>query len=394
MDHLDYRKMLLACHARSELPFPEEEFDMRVARVREVMQREGLDALLVSSAADIFYLCGYHTFEVSVHAALVVTDTHTLLQVASIETGAAVVTAKVDELVSYRWEAPEEVIGPLADALSGCRQVGFDGLGSGLRAGVLQRLQARLGSERFVDRTAAVMAELRLVKSSRELACLERSARMTDAGLTSALDMVAEGVHDNEVAAEGARTMLAAGSEFFSLGPIVTTGARSGLIHVNHKRHVIARGDVVFLEFGAVWQRYTAPCMRTAIIGQPDDEMSRAAELCRRLQQRLCDAMQPDASFEEVARMAAEELVPWRDTLFHSGVFGYAVGAQFPPSWVEGTGFIASGQQRHLAKDMVFHLPLCLRSPGRWGIGLSHTVRVTERGAVPITRHDGQLVIR
>ena len=72
-------------------------------------------------------------------------------------------------------------------------------------------------------------------------------------------------------------------------------------------------------------------------------------------------------------------------------MFGYAVGAQFPPSWVEGTGYIAKGQTRTFEANMVFHLPLCLRVPGQWGVGLSDTVVVTEQGAKPLTNNDWQL---
>ena len=72
-------------------------------------------------------------------------------------------------------------------------------------------------------------------------------------------------------------------------------------------------------------------------------------------------------------------------------MFGYAVGAQFPPSWVEGTGYIAKGQTRTFETNMVFHLPLCLRVPGQWGVGLSDTVVVTEQGAKPLTNNDWQL---
>lgn len=104
--------------------------------------------------------------------------------------------------------------------------------------------------------------------------------------------------------------------------------------------------------------------------------------------------MTPGTPFEEVALLADTILAPHRERFFHSGVYGYAVGAQFPPSWVEGTGFLAAGQSTPLARNMVFHLPLCLRLPGGFGIGLSNTVRVTDRGGMRLTDHDMTLVHR
>ncbi|MFP4137269.1 MAG: M24 family metallopeptidase [Halomonas sp.] len=391
MDHHAYRHALAARLAGSELPFPAEEFADRLARVRAGMATAGLDALLLTDPADIFYLTGYHTFEVSVHTALVVDARRRVLQVPSIETGPAVVTAVVDEILGYRWEGVDEVVAPLAETLAGHRAIGLDLYGAGLRHGVIRELQARLGAERFRDDGGALVDAIRLVKSSAELDCLAESARITAAGLAAAEAVIAPGVTDNDVAAEGSRALLAAGSEFMSLQPIVTSGRRISVIHVNHKRRVIERDDPVFLEFGAAYQRYTAPMMRTAVAGRASPEMHRVRDLCRAIFEALLAAMRPGNSFDAAARAAEAVLAPHAERLFFSGVFGYAVGAQFPPSWVEGTGYIARGQQREFVENMVFHLPLCLRLPGEWGVGLSDTVRVTADGAMPLTGNDWRL---
>ncbi|MEQ5803203.1 Xaa-Pro peptidase family protein [Halomonas sp. H10-9-1] len=391
MDHHAYRYALAGALGGSEPPFPAAEFVDRLARVRAAMQAAGLDALLLTDPADIFYLTGYHTFEVSVHTALVVTAERRVLQVPSIETGPAVVTAEVDEILGYRWEGIDEVVVPLAETLAGQRAIGLDLYGAGLRHGVIRELQARLGAERFRDDGGALVDAIRLVKTPAELDCLAESARITAAGLAAAEAVIAPGVSDNDIAAEGARALLAAGGEFMSLQPIVTSGRRISIIHVNHKRRVIEPGDPVFLEFGAAFQRYTAPMMRTAVAGRATPEMQALRDVCREMFEALSAAMRPGNRFDDAARAAEAVLAPHADRAFFSGVFGYAVGAQFPPSWVEGTGYIARGQQREFATDMVFHLPLCLRLPGQWGVGLSDTVRVTDGGAVPLTDNDWRL---
>lgn len=392
MDHHAYQHALASVLGGSELPFPEAEFMARRRALRRLMQAHGFDALLLTDPSDLYYLTGYHTFEVSVHACLVVTAERLVLQVPSIETGPAVVTAVVDEIIGYRWECIDEVIEPLADILVSHQVIGVDAFSAGLRHGVISELQSRLGVERFRNDGGELLDRLRIVKSAAELECLRESARITSLGLRSAMAIIQPGITDNEVAAEGARAMLAEGSEFMSLQPIVTSGRRVGTIHVNHKRQWIAVDEPVFLEFGSAYQRYTAPMMRTAVAGRPSDEMERIAELCRRLGETLCDAMRPGNTFDDAARAAEMILAPHAEQVFFSGVFGYAVGAQFPPSWVEGTGFIARGQFREFEADMVFHLPLCLRVPGQWGIGLSDTVRVTPSGGVALTDNDWRLM--
>ncbi|MDN3524564.1 Xaa-Pro peptidase family protein [Halomonas sabkhae] len=388
MDYQAYRHALAATQGGKELPFAPAEFESRRRAIRQRMGDQGFDALLLTDPADIYYLTGYHTFEVSVHACLVISQDRLVLQVPSIETGPAVVTAMVDESLGYRWESIEEVVEPLAATLEPHAVIGLDAYNAGLRHGVISELQSRLGAQRFRRDGGALVDGVRIIKSPAELACLQESARLTSLGLKAAEAVIRPGITDNEVAAEGARAMLAAGSEFMSLQPIVTTGPRIGTIHVNHKRHVIREEEPVFLEFGAAYERYTAPMMRTAVAGRPSSEMLALGDVCRQLSLVLRDAMRPGNTLDQAARAADAVLAPHAERVFFSGVFGYAVGAQFPPSWVEGTGFIAQGQNRVFENDMVFHLPLCLRLPGEWGIGLSDTVRVTPDGGVALTDND------
>ena len=387
MDHHAYRTALTASSAGTERFFSPEEFSERRNRVSRAMAEHGLDALLVTDPASIHYLTGYKTFEVSVHTALVFRADHCFLQVPSIETGPAVTTAWVDEISGYQWEDIESVLEPLVSHLRGCHRIGIEPWNAGLRYGVMEELTAQLGRERF-DACGGLLADVRLIKTDAEIDCLRDSARITEAGLEAAIASIRQGVDENAIAAAGASAMLAAGSEFMSMQPIVTSGPRISVIHLNHQQRVIQPGDPVFLEFGAVRQRYTAPMMRTVVAGKPSDQMLRLRDVCRRIHDALLDTMRPGNRFDNAARAAETALAPVAGEVFFSGVFGYSVGAQFPPSWVEGTGYIARGQQRQFAPGMVFHLPLCLRLPGRWGIGMSNTVLVGEHGAEPLTHND------
>lgn len=391
MDFNAYQKALAVHLKGSECPFPEAEYAQRLMRVRQQMAAESLGALVLTDPSDIYYLTGYSTFEVSVHVALVVTSETLLLQVPSIEMGPAMTTTRVDQVVCYRWEGVSEVLEPLVAALTGVgKHIGMDFWHGSLRHGVMLGLAERLHGCRFSD-AGALLDRIRIVKTPLELACLEESARITTLGIEAAAGVVAADKTDSEIAATGAEALLAAGSEFMSMQPIVTTGHRSSIIHSNHKRQRINQGDAVFLEFGASYQRYTAPMMRTVIAGKPTWRMEEVFAGCRRIYDALLKNMRPGHTFNSAAMAGEEALAPLVNEVFFSGVFGYTVGAQFPPSWVEGSGFIARGVSQVFEPDMVFHLPLCLRIPGEWGIGCSDTVKVTEQGGVALTANPWRL---
>lgn len=391
MDFNAYQKTLARELRGRECPFSAAEYEQRLQRLRSRMADEGVGALLLTDPSDLFYLTGYSTFEVSVHVALVVTPGSLMLQVPSIETGPAMITTRVDEVIGYRWEGIGDVLDPLAEVLSGHGStVGIDYWHGSLRQGVVEGLKQRLPDTRFVD-ASGMLKSIRIVKSPAEIDFLRQSARITGQGIEAAASAIQPGMTDNDIAAVGAEALLAGGSEFMSMQPIVTVGQRSSVIHTNHKRCKVAEGDPVFLEFGAVWQRYTAPMMRTVVAGQPSAKMRSVFDGCRRVVDALQGAMVPGRTFDSAARVAEQAMAPLADEVFFSGVFGYTVGAQFPPSWVEGSGFIARGETAVFQQGMVFHLPICLRIPGQWGIGCSDTVLVGEDGADAITSNPWRL---
>lgn len=395
MDFITYEKRLREALTGRESAFSDTEYVRRCQALDRQLNAAGLDALLITQPADIYYLTGYNTFEVSVHTALAYAPGLAVLQVPSIETGPAVATARCDSILGYRWEDPREVLDPLADALSGMgRRIGLDYWGGGLRAGIVSGLKQRLPDHEWAD-GSGLLGRIRRIKSGEEIACLEQSARITEAGIRSARETVASGVTDSEVAAAAAQAMFAAGSEFMSMQPIVVAGGRSSVIHTNHRRFPIQSGESVFLELGSVFQRYTAPMMHTIVAGsQPiDSDMQRWADNCRRIYEALVEAMVPGNTFDDAAARAEDVWRSQTDEAFFSGVYGYTVGAQFPPSWVEGSGFIARGQQDSFEENMVFHLPLCFRLPGRWGMAFSETVRVSPAGAQPLTNNLWQLEV-
>src|SRR5205814_2679045 len=131
-------------------------------------------------------------------------------------------------------------------------------------------LRERLPGVDLVD-GAGVVESVRRIKSPLEIDCVRRAARYTEAGMRTAMDVIREGVTDNEVAGAAGHAIYSAGSEYMTLAPIVTTGYRSGIAHTTFARRRIERGDAVLLEMGGVHRRYTGALMRSAVVGPPSD---------------------------------------------------------------------------------------------------------------------------
>jgi Xaa-Pro dipeptidase len=246
----------------------------------------------------------------------------------------------------------------------------------------------------FVDGSGIVEA-VRVIKSPLELACYRSAAKCTEAGLTALLGAIAEGKTENEVIAECYKGMVAAGSEFFSSGPILNSGGKSGIAHTTFKRRVLKRGDAMIIEIGGVWHRYSAPLMRTAVVGEASDEIRRMYDTCVEALEATMAAIKPGVLSEDV-QAACQAVIDKRgyEPNFRKRI-GYSVGVGFAPGWGEGHIMdIKHHDDRELKPGMVFHLVPALRQSWKFGVGLSETVTVTDSGIEVLTNYSRDLFVR
>ena len=379
-----------------EPAFPVAEYETRLAAVREGMRERDIKVLVVQHPANVLYLTGYQTFSSNAGECVVVPlEGDPILLVPAPELGGALVHTWLDDRRGY---APDRsnaqyIADTLRDKRLGGAKVGVEKASYGLPAAMYDGLVAALPKARFIDGSGIVEA-VKTVKSSREIEHIRAAAKRTDAGMAAAIDAAREGATDNDVAAAASQAIVAAGSEYMCLSPVVTSGRRSGILHSTHKRNRLQTGDVVLLEMGGCIHRYTAPTMRTVFIGEPPAEARRMAEACLVALGNVLNTIRAGVTADDVARAGWEGMNMAGDGFVFHGNFGYAVGAGFPPTWADDTAAIMSGIDTVLRPGMVFHHPVALRRMGRYGTAFSETTVVTENGCEVLTSSPREVVIR
>ena len=143
--------------------------------------------------------------------------------------------------------------------LLGSRSLGRGRIGieadlQGLRVKTLRELEAALPNGSFVDATDLVY-RIRAVKSAREIEYHRKAAEITSQGMREALAAVAPGRTENEIAGIAAKAMFDAGSEFFTIQPVVASGYRCAFNHTHAYRRRFEQGDVVLLSADCIGVR-------------------------------------------------------------------------------------------------------------------------------------------
>ncbi|MBT5415067.1 MAG: aminopeptidase P family protein [Rhodospirillaceae bacterium] len=395
MDASTYAGKLADSLGGAGLVFPMAEHEARLAAVHAAMAGNELDLLLISHHCDLNWLTGYDGFGVGNHAVLALPrEGAPLLHSTTMEIPAAVMNTWIEDIVLGSWAHPGGMGGELAKLLKtrglDRGRIGLQPRRAGLRADTYQALLGGLDGADPVD-ASDLVGRLRLVKSPAEIDCLRRAAAITEAGVAASFAAIGPGATDNDIVRAGFDAMLAAGSDFLAIQPIATTGVRTGGGHQTHRRVPLVEGDLVFLEYGGNFKRYTAPLMRMASFGAPPDGADKVVEACLATLQAVLDGVRPGRSCDDVAREARAAHRAVDDESYIAGVYGYHVGVGYPPTWADSIGFIAEGVEDELRPGMTFHLPLAFRLPGRFGIGISETILVTEDGCEALTSYPREL---
>jgi Xaa-Pro dipeptidase len=372
--------------------FSQKEYDRRLDNLRQLMVERDVDACLISSPENIFYLSGLsHMGFFAYHLLIVPRDGKMALICRAME------RVTVEKLVVkpgradfFGYADGDEPIRFTCDVL---RQMG---LGAGRLAmeksslfllpsiaeGLITNLtQAHLGD------CSGLVDELRQIKSSQELAYTRQAARVSDGMMRAARDTAVAGVSEQEIAAEVHRAMLLAGGTYPGFSPFIRATPTLGEEHRTWSDHMLQPGEALFVELAGCVNRYHAPMGRLIYIGSAPAGTEAMAELCLDAFNRIVSTVHPGVTASQVYQ-------GWQDVVDSAGLShyrrhhcGYMTGIGFPPSWVGGSTVVGlrHDSDLELRAGMVFHLMSWLMGAGQGDYFVSDTAVVTEAGCEVIT---------
>lgn len=378
---------------KEALPFPPHVFASRLAAAREAVVRRGLDALIVTQPANIYYLSAFHTpaYDYLQFLLLPASGDPVMFNILHESECLVAVRSYVEKRVAYPgWASPLDAARDLlvAEGLAKAR-LGIDKGSFFFTVRDYEGLEQRLPEARFEDAFGLVEA-FRKVKSADEIAYIRKAARVCEAGMRAGVETAALGVSDCEIAAEVHRALVGAGGDYMSYPPFVNVGWNSSLVHNTWDGTKVGQGDLVFLEISGVVKRYGAALMRSVVVGPLSDEMERRNRIVHDVLQRTIDAIRPGVTSGRVNQVCLDAFAGHGYKVLKRA--GYSMGINFPPGWSEGNFLdISRDNPTVLEPGMVFHLPQPFRVPGEQTVSTSETVLVTGDGCEPITDFPRQL---
>jgi Xaa-Pro dipeptidase len=371
--------------------FPTNEFMGRIRAVQIKMGEAGLDVLLIHSPENIYYLTGHQTSGYFAYQVLLVPltgDPRLLLRY--LEKG------NVDEYSWMEnpdtWKEGDDLVRRTIEVFNSLpgtkKEVGVEKGCWFLKASIYEGIVASLPNSQITD-ASLLVDHVRVIKSGAEIKYLRQAGEIAEVEMRAALDVLADGVTEAQVAAAVYEAGISAGCEYTGLPHHIMSGYRYDVCHANWSPKLIKTGELVLLELYGCMERYHATQMRTVSIGEPTEKVKQAVEVVVEAQEAGLAAMKPGASSLELDTIVRGRIKKIRPDYYNRT--GYSTGIGFPPKTAEWETLDFNEQHDwELKEGMVFHM-LALAG----GFGISETIAVTQSGIERLTSSNPrELIIR
>ena len=350
--------------------------------MRKRLESDGLAAMLVTRLVNVRYLSGF----TGSNAALLIRvddDTPVLATDGRYRTQAAQ-QAPDAETVIERACAPHLTRRAAAD---GVARLGFESHVVTVEG--FDALTKEAGDMELVRAAGAVEA-LREVKDAGEVALLRLACEAADSALA---DLVARGSlrpgrTEREVGRELESLMLDHGADGVSFETIVATGANSAIPHHRPTDAVLAAGDFVKIDFGALVCGYHSDMTRTFVLGPAAQWQLDVYALVAAAQKAGRDALAPGVALREVDAASRRVLADAGYEEYFTHGLGHGVGLEIH----EAPGIGASAAGTLLAGSAVTVEP-GVYLPDRGGVRIEDTLVVCESAPDLLTQFPKELAI-
>jgi Xaa-Pro aminopeptidase len=379
------------------LPFDRSEYAARLARIRRAMTSRDIGLLVITDVANQHYITGYDGWSFYTPQVVLV----------PIEDEEPVWIGRAMDAAGGRltaWMSPGNVVGFPESYVQQPDRHPMDWIAAYIveRGWARRRIAIELEAYYYSPKAHAHLvaglpaatifdAELmvnwvRAVKSPAEIAYLRNAARLAEGTMRAAYEAIAPGVRECDAIARIYAAQTGGHRDFAgditALPPTILAGENASAPHLMWSDRRFGADETVALELAGACRHYTAGLARTLQLGRPGPKVLDTAKAVLEGMETVLATMRPGVTGEDVE--AAWRAVIARHGLKKESRIGYSIGLGFPPDWGEHTISLRQGDRRVLEPGNVLHSILGMWMDG-WGIEISETILVTERGCEALT---------
>jgi Xaa-Pro aminopeptidase len=351
----------------------------RIRKLQNILKKENLDLLLVTSLPNVRYLSGYTGTNglvlVSPHGSLFLTDFRYKEQAREQVKNLKVMVVERELILSL----------PALNLFKPKRlKLGFES--NHLNCGTHRKLKNLLPYCLLVP-TENLIESLSVKKNQNEIDKIKKAASITDRVFYEILDLVKPQTKEQDLAAEIEYRFKKHGSSAPFFETIVASGKRSALPHGVASSKKVEKGDLVTLDMGAVYDGYTADMTRTVVVGKANKLQKKVYNIVLKAQKEAISKVKPKIKACDLDKVA-RDIIKWTG---YGKYFGHGLGHGIGGIIHAGPAINPRNQQ-FLEAGMVITIEPGIYIPNWGGVRIEDDVLITKKGCEILTKADKNLI--
>lgn len=337
----------------------------------------GIDALLITNPFNRRYMTGFTGTAgvalMSKEKAIFITDFRYTEQ--------ATEQAKDFEIVEHKGAIEEEISRQIQSL--GIKRLGFEQ--DDVTFSTYQQYQQKFEVELIP--ISGLIESLRLVKTDNEIEILQKAAKIADDAFEHIQSFIKPGVREFEIANELEFFMRKQGATSSSFDMIVASGERSALPHGVASEKKIQSGELVTMDFGALYQGYCSDITRTVAVGEIKPELRKIYDIVLEAQENGVKKIKPGMTGKE-ADATTRDIINDRG---YGEYFGHSTG--------HGIGLeIHEAPRLSITSDVVLKPGMVVTVepgiyiPGVGGCRIEDDIVITETGNERLTKSSKEFI--
>ena len=367
---------------------------MHLETVWADIRAAGLDALLVSTPANTYYVSGFRAITYSRPVLALVSD-HPVLIIPELEEAHARLTSRIPAIRTYsdvglgglQGKSTLQLAVDLgleamrAAGLRG-RRVGFEPAGFSVDG--YAYLTDAWGDQ--LVPTRGMVERRRMVKDPAELDLVRIGASLAETGMRVEVEASVPGATEVEIMARGDAAMLLEAArghpdKHITAGSRPVSGDKTVLPHSMPSGRPLQRGDVVIHGTGCVTDGYHSEDERTIFVGPPAEQQRRLFTVMARAQQAAIGMIRPGIPCRQVDRAARAIIEDAGYGRAFTHRTGHGIGID-----IHELPFFAPQDETVMQPGMVMSVEPGIYVAGVGGFRHSDTIIVTEDGCDVLTK--------
>jgi Xaa-Pro aminopeptidase len=231
-----------------------------------------------------------------------------------------------------------------------------------------------------------ILSELRMVKEPEEIERIRAAAKVAVIGMDAAVKAVKPGVTESQIAAEAEYAMRQAGAEEF-WRTYVCSGPRTNIAHGLPTTRKIEKNELVMIDIHPIVNGYSADICRTVCAGKPTAEQQKAYDLYLEAQQSTIKMLKAGV---EMTALEGHLHQVMKDAGHGQHIFGppiHGVGIEFEEAPLPPGHAFFHGEKAPppLPENVVISVGNCGLYAGPWGVRVEDTNWVKVDGYETLT---------